>query len=102
MYYLFFPLSKLDVNAIITYGIIGGFLLVFIGVLGIKWKWFKHRLTFEQVPTTENCTNQHEPKIIKATFRKSCDFDNVANITSIKTLPRKFPNFSVFQVYILK
>lgn len=89
---------SIDVNAILTYGIIAGilFAIVIIMVMGIKWKWFKHRLTFEQIPSTTNNLDQHEPKIIKASFRQSCDFDNVVNITPIKTLPRKWFNISLY------
>lgn len=78
----------LDVNTVITYGIISGLLFAIIIVMGIKWKWFKHRLTFEQIPTNTNAQDQHEPKIINASFRQSCDFDSIVNITPIKTLPR--------------
>ncbi|XP_037050546.1 titin-like isoform X2 [Bradysia coprophila] len=68
---------------------IGGICLI-VAVLGIKLRWFKHRMTFNELPTTSAPTatsNGMEPQIIRATFRPSSDFDNYVEITPPKVLP---------------
>lgn len=63
-----------------------------VAVLGIKLKWFKHRLTFDDIPSAES-RNSHltpaEPQIIRATFRTGDEFDNFIEITPTAVLPRK-------------
>lgn len=89
IFYIFiFSCVQSVVTSIIACGIIGGFLFAIVGILGFKFKWFKHRLTFDQVPAATT-TGSQEPQILKASFRSSCDFDSVVSITPPNTLPRK-------------
>lgn len=70
-----------------------------VTLLGIKLKWFKHRLTFDGIPSPEVATSSAqrnsylassaEPQILRATFRTGDDFDRFIDITPPTVLPRK-------------
>lgn len=50
-------------------------------------------MTFNELPTTSIPTAQSdgmEPKIIRATFKPSSEFDNYVEVTPPKVLPRKY------------
>lgn len=76
---------------IIFIATIGSLICLIVAVLGIKLRWFKHRMTFNELPTTSStptsASNGMEPQIIRATFKPSSDFDNYVEITPPKVLP---------------
>lgn len=76
-------------------GSIAGLLCMIVAVLGIKLRWFKHRMTFDGVPTEAPARRSRhedlaaEPQIVRATFRTGNDFDSFVDYTPPAVLPRK-------------
>lgn len=60
---------------LLSIGSFGVLICMLVGVLGIKFKWFRHRLKFDQIPTAP-VNNQRDPNIlVTGVYRQSMDFD---------------------------
>ncbi|XP_059622929.1 uncharacterized protein LOC132266107 isoform X2 [Phlebotomus argentipes] len=63
-------------------------LCMIVTVLGIKLRWFRHRLTFDRLPTAPKRDSTEETTVVVTGFyRKSADFDTFVAIERPQTLP---------------
>ncbi|XP_059622928.1 uncharacterized protein LOC132266107 isoform X1 [Phlebotomus argentipes] len=66
-------------------------LCMIVTVLGIKLRWFRHRLTFDRLPTAPKRDSTEETTVVVTGFyRKSADFDTFVAIERPQTLPREY------------
>ncbi|GAB0091121.1 hypothetical protein DMENIID0001_059290 [Sergentomyia squamirostris] len=63
-------------------------LSMIVAVIGIKLRWFRHRLTFEGLPTTPKRESREDSGVVVTGFyRKTTEFDNFVAVERPQSLP---------------
>ncbi|XP_055692412.1 uncharacterized protein LOC129795301 isoform X1 [Lutzomyia longipalpis] len=66
---------------------LGALLSMIVAVLGIKLRWFRHRLTFDRLPTAPKNDSPEDSVVVTGFYRKTADFDNFVSIERPQSLP---------------
>ncbi|XP_055705343.1 phosphatase and actin regulator 4-like isoform X2 [Phlebotomus papatasi] len=66
---------------------LGALLSMIAVVMGIKLRWFRHRLNFDRLPTAPKRDSTEDNVVVTGFYRKSFDFDNFIAIERPQSLP---------------